>query len=385
MNMATSRHGNGTLDVVQILDDLERLAPAGRAQRNLTAEAVGLLSSVGFFRAMLPAKFGGLECHPVDFFKAAMQVAERDMSSAWICAVVGIHPFQVALMGESALQEVYGSNPNTIVSSTYNPMGAKATAADGGVMLSGRWAWSSGSLHAEWLLLGCIAPGENLIYTCLVPKKDYVIEDTWFSMGLQGSGSNDVVISEPVFVPFSRIHKQTDGFLGLNDQPNKMYSIPWAQLFAATVAVPSIGAAKHALRLYIANKNASSIDVAKMQGDPDVARRVAEVDTLIDNAESSVMRNINKLVDMVNAGQEIPMLERARIRYQTGSIVQNMIDAVDLLFAVAGGRSVYSGSAIQNIWLDIRMTHAHIANNPVPLARNYGNMMLGLENTNFFM
>jgi len=44
MNMATSRHGNGTLDVVQILDDLERLAPAGRAQRNLTAEAVGLLS-----------------------------------------------------------------------------------------------------------------------------------------------------------------------------------------------------------------------------------------------------------------------------------------------------------------------------------------------------
>ena len=164
-----------------------------------------------------------------------------------------------------------------------------------------------------------------------------------------------------------------------------MYSIPWAQVFSACVAVPSIGAAKHALRIYIANKNASSIDVAKMHGDPDLARRVVEVDTLIDAAELSLYRNMALLLETVESNKEVSMLERARIRSQTGTIVTNMIAAVDLLMAVAGGRSVYTGSAIQEIWLDMRMTHAHIANNPVPLARNYGNMLLGQENTNFFM
>ena len=385
MNTSASTQTMKNLNISPILDRLEKLAPEGRAQRNLEKETIQLLSDAGMFRAMLPTEFGGFETHPVDFFSAVMQIAERDMSTAWISAVVGIHPFQIALMDKQSLRDVYSTNPDTRVSSSYNPMGAKAEKAEGGIMLSGRWAWSSGSAHAEWLLLGAIAPGENLIYTCLIPKKDYVIEDTWFTMGLQATGSNDIVIAKPVFVPFTRIHKQTDGFMCVNEQTNPMYSIPWAQLFSACVAAPSIGAAKHALKLFIANKNSTSIDVAKMHSDPDIARRVAEVDTLIDNAEASLLRNMARLVTLVDSKQEIPMLERARIRYQTGSIVKNMIAAVDMLFAVAGGRSVFTNAAIQNVWHDIRMTHAHIANNHIPLERNYGNMMLGQENANFFM
>ncbi len=385
MSTAAPAKRSEKLNVAPILDRLEALAPAGREKRNLEKETVQLLSEVGMFRAMLPTEFGGLESHPADFFTAVMQIAERDMSTAWISAVVGIHPFQISLMDKQSLRDVYGTNPDTRVSSSYNPTGAKAEKADGGIMLSGRWAWSSGSAHAEWLLLGAVAPGENLIYTCLIPKKDYAIEDTWFTMGLQATGSNDIVIAKPVFVPFARIHKQTDGFMCTNDQTNPMYSIPWAQLFSACVAAPSIGAAKHALKLFIGNKNSTSIDVAKMHNDPDIARRVAEVDTLIDNAETSLLRNMTRLVAIVESKQEIPMLERARIRYQTGSIVKNMIAAVDMLFAVAGGRSVFANAAIQNVWHDIRMTHAHIANNHVPLERNYGNMMLGQANANFFM
>ena len=84
-------------------------------------------------------------------------------------------------------------------------------------------------------------------------------------------------------------------------------------------------------------------------------------------------------------GEEIPLVERARCRYFTGSIVSKMITAVDLLFDAAGGRSVFSGAEIQNIWHDIHITRAHVANNPVPLARNYGNMLLGGETRDYFM
>jgi len=62
-----------------------------------------------------------------------------------------------------------------------------------------------------------------------------------------------------------------------------------------------------------------------------------------------------------------------------------MAQAVQRLFEVAGGRSVFNGAEIQNIWRDINIARAHVANNPTPFARNLGNMLLGGENGDFFI
>ena len=43
------------------------------------------------------------------------------MSTAWFC-VVGIHPFQLALYDDKAQKEVYGDDPDTLVSSSYAPL-----------------------------------------------------------------------------------------------------------------------------------------------------------------------------------------------------------------------------------------------------------------------
>jgi 3-hydroxy-9,10-secoandrosta-1,3,5(10)-triene-9,17-dione monooxygenase len=374
------------LDVEPILPEVERLAPVARAQRFMTREVVEKLTGVGLFRAMLPRDFGGMELPPVEFFRALIRLAESDMSAAWIGGVVGIHPYQIALMGETALRDVYGQSPDVRVSSSYNPSGAvTATAPGGGLMLSGRWGWSSGCQHSDWLLLGAVAPGDNMVSTCLVPMSSCRIEDTWNSMGLQGTGSNDIVIDQPVRVPPGHIHHQLDGFNCRHGQTSPLYSIPWAQLFSGCVAVPSIGAARHALKLFAANRNPSTVDATKAHTDPDVLRRVAEAAMLIDDTESTFLRNIAAITAAVERGEEVTLEERARCRYYTGSIVSRMIAAVDLLFDAAGGRSVYAGSAIQDIWHDIHITRAHVANNPVPFARNYGNLLLGGENRDFFI
>ena len=252
-------------------------------------------------------------------------------------------------------------------------------------MLSGRWGWSSGSDHCEWALLGTIVEGRELLQTMLVPRKEYIIEDTWHVMGLQGTGSNDIVIDKPVFVPNYRIHSQMDGYNRLNDQPASLYSMPWAQIFAATVAAPAIGAARHALNLFTSKATSSSTDPTKLMGDPDVLRRVAEAKSMIDRAEANLLTNFDALMNAVNEGWEISLLDRARYRFETGSIASQMMQAVDLIFDIAGGRSVFNGAEIQEIWHDIHIIRAHVANNPVPLARNYGNLVLGGANQDFFI
>ena len=372
------------LDVTSILDVVERNGPSGREARRLPAETIQALKDSGFMRALLPISSGGLEATPQEFFAAQIALAERDMSTAWAGGIIAVHAYQLALMDQKARDTVYADSPNVCISSSYNPMGAKCEAADGGVMVSGRWGWSSGTDHCSWCLLGGIIPEEGY-RTFLIPKSDYVIEDTWYSMGLEGTGSNDIVIENPVFVPDHMSHKQMDGFNCWNEQENPMYSIPWAQLFIRVVTAPAIGAVKRAIKLFAETRSGASTDPTKDAADPDVLRRVAEADQLVEEAEALMFRNFDSMMEAVQNKQEIPMLSRVRYRYQASTVIDNMMKAVDLLFDVAGGRSVYAGAELQNIWKDIHIARAHVANNPVGFARNLGNMVLGGENKDVFI
>ncbi|MDE0061820.1 MAG: flavin-dependent monooxygenase [Gammaproteobacteria bacterium] len=359
-------------------------AAAGRARRQVGEDVVRALKDAGFMRAVLPKRWGGLEATPQEFFAALLKIAEQDMSSAWIAGIIAVHAYQLALMDEQAQSDVYADDPDTLISSSYNPVGGRAEPCDGGFRLSGRWGWSSGSAHCTWVLLGAIVPGDGY-RTFLVPRPDYRIEDTWFVYGLQATGSNDIVIDEPVFVPGHRTHRQMDGFNCVHSQDNPMYGIPWAQVFIRVVSTPAIGAARHAVDLFTGNAAASSTDPTKLQGDPDITRRVAEAINDIDEVETVMFRNFDRMMELVNAGEPIPMIDRVRYRYQASIVIDRMGAAVDRLFEVAGGKSVFDGAGIQDIWRDIHIARAHVANNPTPFARNLGGMTLGAENGDFFV
>ncbi|MEN8723750.1 MAG: flavin-dependent monooxygenase [Alphaproteobacteria bacterium] len=372
------------IDIEPHLEAIAANAQSGRDGRRLDSGSIEILKQAGVFRSFLPKKLGGLEMSPQDFFAMQIKIAEADMSSGWVAGIIACHPYQIALMDDQAQQDVFGDDPDTLVSSSYNPMGGKVELADGGFKLSGRWGWSSGSDHCSWALLGAIVPGEGY-RTFLVPRTDYVIEDTWHAMGLQGTGSNDVVIADPVFVPDHRTHKQFDGFACANSQNNPYYDLPWAQVFIRIVCTPAIGAAKHALALFIDNAGGSSTDPSKLMGDPDIQRRVAEVTMLIDETEALMMRNFDMMTALIAKGDEVPLLDRVRFRYHASLVIDKMMAAVDTLFDVAGGRSVFNDSPIQAIWHDIHIARAHVANNPTPFARNLGGIMLGGENGDFFV
>ena len=113
--------------------------------------------------------------------------------------------------------------------------------------------------------------------------------------------------------------------------------------------------------------------------------RVAEAANLIDETEAIVYRNFDEMMAKVNNGEEIPMADRVKYRYQASLVIERMMKAVDLLFDVAGGRSVFEGSPIQEIWHDIHIARAHVANNPVGFARNFGGIQLTGESSDVFV
>tara|TARA_R110002072_G_scaffold69143_2_gene167750 strand:- start:16432 stop:17625 length:1194 start_codon:yes stop_codon:yes gene_type:complete len=380
--------GEAMLSRIQGLQTLLRdNADRARSERRVPAENIAALQEAGFFLALQPARWGGYELDPQDFFRLQMAIAECCMSTAWASGIVAVHAFQIALMDARAQNDVWGDDIHTRVSSSYAPMG-KVEAVDGGFRFSGRWGWSSGCDHCSWALLGGILP-DGSYRTFLVPRTDYRIEDTWYSMGLQGTGSNDIVVDD-VFVPDYRTHKQSDGFEGTNPGVDEdsalLYRLPWAQLFIRVVSTPAIGAARDALSLYTALvRGKASGDVTKLAQDTGTQMRIAAARNTIEEMTTVLLANFDAMMAALRAGEPISLEDRILYRYQASLVIEKSIAVVDSLFSSAGGSSVFRGSAIQQRFLDIHTARAHVANNPTAFARNLGAVSLGAANTDYFV
>ena len=133
------------------------------------------------------------------------------------------------------------------MSSSYAPTG-KATQTQGGHQLQGRWSFSSGADHATWVLLGGIVTndeGEPVDFrTFLLPAGDFRLEDVWDTVGLRGTGSNDIVVSD-VFVPEHRSLSFIDVTKlvvpGQEINPGPLYKLPYGSVFPYSITTPVIG------------------------------------------------------------------------------------------------------------------------------------------------
>jgi len=196
--------GDSVLSAVrELLPVLRDRAQETEDARVVPAESVKALEEAGFFRLLQPERFGGFEADPLAFYTVVRLIASACGSTGWVASVIGVHAWQLALFPLAGQQDVWGADPSTRMSSSYAPTG-RAQPVPGGHQLSGRWSFSSGCNHASWVLLGGIVTDAERnpvdFRTFLLPASDYVIEDVWDTVGLRGTGSNDIVVSG-AFVP----------------------------------------------------------------------------------------------------------------------------------------------------------------------------------------
>ena len=150
-----------------------------------------------------------------------------------------------------------GRGPGPRLSSSYAPT-ERAVQVAGGYRLSGRWSFSSGCDHASWVLLGGVvsdADGHPVDFkTFLLPISDYTIEDVWDTIGLRGTGSNDILVDD-VFVPAYRSLSFADTSRchcpGQEVNPAPLYRLPFGSVFSYTITTPIIGMATGAYQAHV--------------------------------------------------------------------------------------------------------------------------------------
>jgi 3-hydroxy-9,10-secoandrosta-1,3,5(10)-triene-9,17-dione monooxygenase len=375
--------------VRELLPVLRERAQETEDRRALSPETVKSLAETGFFRLLQPARFGGLEADPVTFLTAVRLIAGACGSTGWVASIIGVHNWQLALFPDQAQQDVWGEDTSVRMSSSYAPTG-KVSAVDGGYRIRGRWSFSSGCDHATWVLLGGIVPGEDGqppdFRTFLVPIGDYAIDDVWNTIGLRGTGSNDIVI-EDAFVPAYRSLSFTDTAKcvcpGQENNPAPLYRIPYGSLFPYSITTPIIGMANGAYEAHVSytreRVRASYVGV-KAAEDPFAQVRVAEAAVDLDAAWLALENNMRELMGYVTAGERIPLRLRLRIRRDQVRGTGQAISAVDRLFENSGGRALAVGTPIQRFWRDAHAGRVHAINDPERALVMFGRGEFGLPN-----
>jgi len=239
------------------------------------------------------------------------------------------------------------------------------------------------------VLLGAIAGEDDGrppdFRTFLLPASDYVIDDVWDTVGLRGTGSNDIVV-DAAFVPEHRSLSFVDVFRcacpGHAVNPAPLYRLPYGSLFSYSITTPIIGMAVGAYDAHVAYQRErvrAAYTGQKAREDPFGQVRIAEAAAELDSAWLAAEHNMNELMAHARAGEKIPLPLRLRVRRDQVRGTGQAISAVDLLFENSGGRALKTGTPIQRFWRDAHAGRVHAINDPERALSMFGRGEFGLD------
>lgn len=356
----------------QVTQRVEALADFFSAQA-AEADALGRLPDAtaakmreaGAIRMLQPKAYSGYEAHPAEWLETLISIGSRCASSGWVAGVVGVHPWNVALTDPKLQEEIWGADPDTWIASPYSPMGT-ATVSDDGYILKGRWSFSSGTDHCDWAVLGAFVVDQTGRPTTspptwlhlFLPKSDYaIVPDSWNVLGLNGTGSKDVIVDNAYIPGYRTIQTflppdKPSNFHALEaglSQP--LYNIPFASMFSLAITGGILGAAEGVLAQFIAYQTTRVGPMGvKFAEDPQVRYVLAEASADIEASRDQVSTDMSRLFDFAAKGNEVPVDLRAKVRSNQVRAAHRAAEAATQLFTIAGGNATRIDNPILRFW-----------------------------------
>jgi indole-3-acetate monooxygenase len=355
INLTTAPPG-AQLDIAvraREMADLARgMADQIETGRRLPAELVSALRESGLLRAGAPVEVGALELPPGTALRCAEEVARGDASAGWCVSIAITSSLLVAYLPPASRDELFGAGRG-VAAGVWAPNG-KARRAPGGVVVSGRWAFCSGITHADVLFAGCVLDDRPVVVA--LPTEQLQVLDTWHTLGLRGTGSNDAV-ADDIFVPDTRVVSIFDG--PRIDRP--LYRFPPFGFFAACITAAAMGNARAAIDDFVelagAKKTgASSRTLAER---PTIQAAVAAAESALEAARALYYRAIEIAWRASQDEPSVPVEARTRLRLAATHGVRTAADVVRTMYDLAGGSAIYDGAPLQRRFRDAFTATAH--------------------------
>jgi alkylation response protein AidB-like acyl-CoA dehydrogenase len=367
-----------------VLDAVRGLAPriAGRAvefeaARQLPRDLIDDLSAAGCFRMLVPRSHDGSGLDLVSAMRVFEELSRADASVGWTVMTLASSWRDLGGLPRATFDALYAGGPDVIIAGVFSPSGVAVPEGEG-YRVSGRWAFASGCLHAQWLFGNCVEDkvGTPAVRTVLFSPAQVEIQDTWRALGLCGTGSHHFV-ADNVLVDGART------CLAFADEAcldESLFRIPTPSVFALGIASVALGIAQGALEdiLALSAKKVPLLAGTSLAANPLFQNQIGAAHAKLRAARGLLRADAESAWATAEERGTFAPDARARIRSAAAWVVVTAASVVDTAYHAGGGTSLYSVHPLQRRFRDIHALTQHFLVKPDTLT-TAGAVLAGAE------
>ena len=337
--------------------------------RTLSEPVFRALGENGLLRLFMPDQLGGLEADPLTVAILVEEASRYNAAAGWTMMVANVSTWWCGRLSQKGIDEIYQEGPTTFLAGAVHPPMA-AIPVPGGYLISGRIPLTSNVHAARWIFVSALVMANGQpkmnngipeIIGVFMEAHQCQILDTWYTIGMKATDSNDVAASE-VFVPVDHSFPLMPEY-----KPNKyyggsLYKFPAVGISANCLIAPvALAVASNAIKEVraIAEKKTSFGSVAPLRERGVVQRKLGQAEALVRSGRAYLHNSISSCWEKVIQGQTITLEEKAGLLLSAAHTNQSCLQAVDLMYSVAGTNAIYTRNKLSRYFTDAQVIRQH--------------------------
>src|SRR5215469_4026849 len=356
-------------------------------RRELPERIVEALIDRGFFRMLLPRSLGGAELDPLTYVQVLEEIAKADPSTAWCLGQNSGCSMTAPYLDPAVAREIFGPPRGILAWGPELPGAGRGVAVDGGIRVTGRWGFATGSRHATWL--GAHVPifepdgtprlnpnGRPFVRTVLFPKSSAEVIDNWQVIGLRGTGSDSYRLGD-LFVPQKYTASRDNE--AERREPGLLYRFTSGMIYAASFSNVSLGIARGALDafLVLARDKIPRGARGTLRENNVVQSQVAQCEAKLRSARAFIHTTLREMWEEAEEKGDFGRDKHWQLRLASTWAIHQARDVVVTVYNAAGSTAIFNENPFERRLRDIHAGTQQGQGRPIHF-ETVGQILLGL-------
>jgi indole-3-acetate monooxygenase len=356
-------------------------------QRQLPDRIVDALIEGGFFRLLLPRSLGGAELRPLTYVQVLEEIGAAEPSTAWSLGQNSGCSMSAPYLDPAVAREIFGPPRGILAWGPDLPGAGRGVPVEGGIRVTGRWGFATGSRHATWL--GAHVPlfepdgtprlnpnGRPAVRTVLFPKSSAEIIDNWQVIGLRGTGSDSYRV-EDLFVPQKYTLSRDNP--SERREPGLLYRFTSGMIYAMGFSNVSLGIARGALESFIELARDKIPRGARktLRENNVIQAEVAKCEARLRSSRAFIHATLEEMWDEAEKNGDFAPEQHAQLRLAATWGINQARDVVAAVYSAAGATAIFNENPFERRLRDIHAGTQQGQGRPVHF-ETVGQILLGL-------
>ena len=339
---------------------------AAERDRRLSKPVLDALRETGLLSMATPKSLGGLETDPITRALVVEEVSRHDSAAGWTLENPIDWAFFCSRLPDEGAEEIYSKGGDVIIAAQFGrPL--NATSTKGGYRVSGLAPFVSNCHDADWISCTAIVDagqssnGEPETLMVYFPADGCEIIDTWHVMGMRGTGSNDVSVTD-VFVPKARTFPMVPKFQPGSHYKGPLYRMPIVGAAGTGIPTPMLGVARQAVdvvtEIVLTKKPVGSGELLKERSSAQI--QLGKAEAILRSGRALLLNTVSEAWQRCLDGEPHSLKQKADLLLGSTHAMASAVEAVDLACRIAGTTSIRTTSPLERCFRDVQTMRHHV-------------------------